>query len=296
MKRTAKAVLSLSLLLALAGCGEDKGMDSREVVELPSVTDGTAQTGDTSEAADNSGVTENNGEAAEAAGNGAAGDTAAGTAAGELSEEKALRCIKNFCYSYNPALKQIEDAGEYPVYWETESSDEKTIVVLFRSYTGAISRYYIDRTTGDTYETVFVPGIHEEEELTGESFNIKEYDPEAARGSADIVLTGLWHTASITQHDDGGMRPEYYVKFVGSVIEYGDLTETGFVTIYKDKIEFMGVNEEGIYRVQATSPQGIGYTYQTSAENPDVLEYYETQDPEQFSETYSAGASLSREN
>ena len=42
-------------------------------------------------------------------------------------------------------------------------------------YTAAIVRYYVDVHTGDTYVTEFVPDIMDEEEKTGENFNIRDY-------------------------------------------------------------------------------------------------------------------------
>ena len=96
-------------------------------------------------------------------------------AAGELTDELALTGVRNYCYSVNPDLEGIVKAGEYQVYWEIESSDAQQIVVLFRSYTGALCRYYIDRATGETYETEFVPGITAEETRTEESFNLWSY-------------------------------------------------------------------------------------------------------------------------
>ena len=92
-----------------------------------------------------------------------------------VSEEQAVSAVREYCYANNPELKSIEEAGEYPVYWEIESSDEKEIVVLFRSYTGVLVRYYIDRNTGDASITEFVPGITEEETPTGEGMNIWDY-------------------------------------------------------------------------------------------------------------------------
>lgn len=93
----------------------------------------------------------------------------------KLSDEQMLSGIMNYCYTQNPDLKSIVEAKEYPVYWEISSSDEHETVVLFRSYTGAQNRYYIDQTTGDTYVTEFVPGITAEEQQTDESFNIRDY-------------------------------------------------------------------------------------------------------------------------
>ena len=91
----------------------------------------------------------------------------------QITEEEALSAIRNYCYANNADLKEIEEKGEYPVFWEIESNDGKEIVVLFRSYTGAEIRYHIDAMTGDTYVTEFVPGVTSEEERTEESFNIR---------------------------------------------------------------------------------------------------------------------------
>lgn len=93
----------------------------------------------------------------------------------KLSDEQALSAIKNYCCTINPGLGNIVKSEEYPVYWEIDSSDEHEIVVLFRSYTGAQNRFYIDRTTGDTYVTEYAPGITSEEQRTDESFHISDF-------------------------------------------------------------------------------------------------------------------------
>lgn len=92
-----------------------------------------------------------------------------------LTDEQALAAIVNYCTASNPALEDIVNAGEYDTYWEIVSSDAQQVVVLFRSYTGAQVRYYIDRATGDAYVTEFVPGITPEEERTDESLNVWAY-------------------------------------------------------------------------------------------------------------------------
>ena len=95
--------------------------------------------------------------------------------AGNITEDQAISAIQNYCYSNNPELENIVNEGEYPAYWEVSTNDEGEIVVLFRSYTGAILRYYINPSTGDTYVTEFVEGITENEERMDESFNVKDY-------------------------------------------------------------------------------------------------------------------------
>lgn len=88
----------------------------------------------------------------------------------ELTDEEALSAVKNYCFSSDPDLESIVDSEDYTVYWEIVSSDESEIVVLYRSYTGAQIRYYIDRVMGSAYVTEFVPGIMEEEQPTSERF------------------------------------------------------------------------------------------------------------------------------
>ena len=92
-----------------------------------------------------------------------------------ITEEQALSAVKNYCHINNPDLSDIEKEGEYTVYWEIESEDDDEIVVIFRSYTGALIRYYIEPVSGDTYVTEYVPGITSEEQKTDEQFNIRNY-------------------------------------------------------------------------------------------------------------------------
>ncbi len=92
-----------------------------------------------------------------------------------LSDEVALSAVKQHCLDANPDLESIVNAGEYPVTWEIAASDEKEIVVLFRSYTGAELRYHVDRISGETYVTEFVPGITSAEQPTEESMNAWDY-------------------------------------------------------------------------------------------------------------------------
>ena len=97
------------------------------------------------------------------------------TGTNELTDEQAVAAIQKYCYSANPELEDKVKAEEYPIYWDVSSSDEQEIVVLYRSYTGSINRYYIDRSTGETYVTEFVPGIIEEEQRTDETLNVWDY-------------------------------------------------------------------------------------------------------------------------
>lgn len=95
--------------------------------------------------------------------------------AGALTDEQALSAIRNYCLLRNPDLEELVNDGDYPVYWEIDSSSEEEIVVLFRAYTGAQIRYHIDPVSGETSVTEFVPGVSAGEERTDESFNVRDY-------------------------------------------------------------------------------------------------------------------------
>ena len=211
--------------------------------------------------------------------------TAEGPAEDSLSGEQAVSAVRRYCHINDPDLENIENAGEYPVYWDVESEDGNGIVVLFRSYTGAQIRYYIDRVTGETFVTEFVPGITSEEEQTDESFNVREYlSP----------ITGTWQTASMGYEYYGTPQAEYYVRFTDTEIIYGHLKDSEFVPDHSDGITFTEETASGGFLVQAESAGGVRYTYRTCGSDDNVLEYYETWQEEDFPEAYRGGASLSR--
>ncbi len=153
MKRTAIAAMALILATSMTACANKEAKnseDSGSAIEIPSVESASTEASSemTTEAAD---------------------DT------GKITNDQALEAIRNYCIQSNPDLEEMVNSDEYTIYWDIESSDENRIVVLYRSYTAALIRYYIDPTTGETYVTEFVPGITEEEERTDESFNLKDY-------------------------------------------------------------------------------------------------------------------------
>lgn len=92
-----------------------------------------------------------------------------------ITEQQALDAIKNYCFIQNPDLKNMVDSGEYDIYWNVTANDADEIVVLYKSYTAAQMRYYINPVSGETYVTELVPGIIDEEQRTEESFNVRNY-------------------------------------------------------------------------------------------------------------------------
>lgn len=92
-----------------------------------------------------------------------------------LTDEQAVAAVRAYCCEANPDLAEIAEAGEYPVYWDVSDSNAQQVVVVFRSYTGSVNRYYIDRASGEAYVTEFVPGITDDETRTDETLNVWEY-------------------------------------------------------------------------------------------------------------------------
>lgn len=92
-----------------------------------------------------------------------------------ISDRQALSAVMHYCLIRDPELQSATEEEGSPVYWDISSSDEKEIVVVFRSYTGSLNRFYIDPVSGDTRVTELVPGIIDEEQSTEESLNIWDY-------------------------------------------------------------------------------------------------------------------------
>ncbi len=92
-----------------------------------------------------------------------------------ISDEQAVTAIRNYCCIQNPDLQELVNDGDCPAYWDVSSSDGQQIVVVFRSYTGAVNRYYIDPVSGETYVTEFVSGIMDDEQQTDERLNAWDY-------------------------------------------------------------------------------------------------------------------------
>lgn len=88
------------------------------------------------------------------------------------TEEQAFEAARNYYISITPGYEDNNETGDY---WDVSTNEKGEIVVLYHSYTGAINRYYVNATTGDTYVTEQVPGIIDDEQETGETFNIKDY-------------------------------------------------------------------------------------------------------------------------
>ncbi|MCR5015754.1 MAG: hypothetical protein K6A75_04180 [Ruminococcus sp.] len=169
------ALLALCFMCAgLISCG-----NKNKNAEVPQSTSGseaeTVQTSESTDAAQTAAVTTEQAEAAQPDTTEEASAEQSEAKAEALTEEQALNAVKNYCFTQNPDLKSKAESAEYNVYWDVTTNDANEIVVLFRSYTGAQIRYYIDPVSGAAYTTELVPGIIDEEQRTEESLNVRDY-------------------------------------------------------------------------------------------------------------------------
>lgn len=91
-----------------------------------------------------------------------------------LTDEQAMQGFTNYLYFKIKNLQKILDEDKTPCTWGISSSDKKTIVIMFKSNTGALLRYYIDRKTGKTYTTMYVVETNSYIR-TRETLNVREY-------------------------------------------------------------------------------------------------------------------------
>lgn len=106
------------------------------------------------------------------------GEKTKGTADNEkskLTEEQAYDAVINYNKTIGSRYDEEVNSEGYLEYWDVSTNENGEIVVLYRSYTGAQIRYYVNPITGDTYVTELVPGIIDEEQKTDENFNARDY-------------------------------------------------------------------------------------------------------------------------
>jgi len=93
-------------------------------------------------------------------------------ASGAITQDQVMDAVLNYFKADFPDYEIDSEHGEY---WEVVPGDNGEIKVIHKSYTGAFNFYYVDPATGETYVTELVPGIIDEEQKTGETFNVNDY-------------------------------------------------------------------------------------------------------------------------
>ena len=160
MKKKFAVMFACVMALGLVACGtKTEETSSLQVEEIPAAQE-TVQTSETTETAEATTVEE---------------QTAEAETTGKITEEQATQAIHDYCIESFPDLANMEGSDDYTLYWEASTNENGEIVVLYRAYTGALIRYYVNPETGDTYVTEQVPGIIDDEQRTEETLNVKDY-------------------------------------------------------------------------------------------------------------------------
>ena len=106
-----------------------------------------------------------------------------------ISEEQAYAAVINYCKTTDPEFSDESNTEGYTEYWDVSTNEDGEIVVLYRSYTAAQIRYYIDPVTGEAYVTELVPGIIDDEQETGDTFNARDYLVDLSRMNEETTAT-----------------------------------------------------------------------------------------------------------
>ena len=154
MKKKFAVMLACVMALGLVACGTKTEETSSLQVEAIPAAQESIQTNETTETTETAEASETT---------------------GKITEEQATQAIHDYCIESFPDLANMEGSDDYTLYWEASTNENGEIVVLYRSYTGALIRYYVNPETGDTYVTEQVPGIIDDEQRTEETLNVKDY-------------------------------------------------------------------------------------------------------------------------
>ena len=146
-------------------------METEEAAEAP--REDTSAPMDSAKAVDKEGLAVNSGSSKTETAVTTSGTESANEAL--ITQDQALEAIKKYCFENDPELESMMNSGDYTMYFDASVNDAGEIVVLYRSYTAAQIRYYINPTSGEVYVTELVPGIIDEEQKTDETFNIRDY-------------------------------------------------------------------------------------------------------------------------
>ncbi len=115
--------------------------------------------------------------------------------------------------------------------------------------------------------------------------------------SSDSNIDCTWETVSNGLEYHGEIQPEYYVHFTDDEIIYGHMKDGVFVLDHADEINYFYTSEKADkYIIQATSSNGTQYTFKTSADDKDILEYFGTWNEDEYENNYSGSSSLVRSN
>lgn len=163
-KRTIRLAAILCSAVILSACGEEKTNDGSALFESTETETTTVQEDTnlpTENKEENTTTTEVKEDITEKS--------------DKLTEDQAYTAVINYNKAIGSGYDDELNTEGYTEYWDVSTNENGEIVVLYRSYTAAQIRYYVDPTSGETHVTELVPGIIDEEQKNGETFNARDY-------------------------------------------------------------------------------------------------------------------------
>ena len=93
------------------------------------------------------------------------------TSSAEITAEMAYEGVNNYCHSeYDWSAAEGNPDMMYVTMGEETETEYK---VIFRSYTGALVYFYVDKATGKTRMVEYVPALDKENEVG--TLNLSDY-------------------------------------------------------------------------------------------------------------------------
>ena len=190
-----------------------------------------------------------------------------------LTDEQALTGFTNYLYFKIKGLQKILDEDKKPCTWGSSSSDAKTIVIMFKSHTGALLRYYINRSTGKTYAATYVVSSNSYVR-TNETLNIRDYIDKKPTPTPVVIKP----SSSTTPTPKPEAKPKVKVTTaVSKTSSFG-----GSKHPYKiPKVSISGKNtnsvnskmkkELGNYATKGSSARAVTYTYHITGKVVSIL-------------------------
>ncbi|MBE7068934.1 MAG: hypothetical protein E7386_00315 [Ruminococcaceae bacterium] len=190
---------------------------------------------------------------------------------GPLEDEEVLEGFENYLHFKIKDLEAILDEGKKPCTWGIASSDKNEVMIMFKSHTGSLLRYHVNRNSGKTYVTSYSVEYNDYFR-TKETLNIRDYlDKKPTPTPYAIKPSG--NTTAET-----AARPK--VKISNAVSKTA--TVGGAKLPYKiPKVSITGKNtdsankkmksELGKYDLKGSSARSITYSYHTSPKLISIL-------------------------
>lgn len=190
-----------------------------------------------------------------------------------LTDEQALTGFTNYLYFKIKNLQKILDEDKKPCTWGISSSDKKTIVIMFKSHTGALLRYYINRSTGKTYAATYVVSSNSYVR-TNETLNIRDYIDKKPTPTPVVIKPSVSTTPTV--------KPAAKPKIKVSTAVNKTSTFGGSKHPYKiPKVSISGKNTNSVnskmkkeldgFATKGASARSVTYTYHITSKVVSIL-------------------------